>query len=429
MGFLESLGFQGEEVAKTIHRGVKTILACEELADINPKYIKGFSKLEELKLEAFVDFYSHLVVQLQRHGIGLLDFDAVLPKWGHIGLTLPRLGETRYLPGAEHLFHLLEKLLPSEEPIVKECTTSLVGVNHDGYRLLRDIMGKYIPVFCPYKSSIAPTWRKTPDVTHMVKLWKLHFKLLRKTGSINTPIQQSLLFLWSLVDPSLSVNVTSIQGQLQIYTESIDAFEVSAIALPSNLTIDGITTTLTAFPTPMESFYLFCKGNCYSMYDSLYDSSDSNDDSLDFQGFSSNETTSSCSNDLSSRGSSHKPKATCNDHKPDSSKNIICHGCHKQGHKEIECHELAKWLIIAQAIKKLNKTTRKTVLERYYQFYSTEPPSKQISCSCIDQLCNFCTKPQMTPTQVVNHFNWESYIRSDKEDGFETVAEGENESN
>jgi hypothetical protein len=128
--------------------------------------------LEESELEAFVDFYSHLSVQLKRFGIGLLDFDAVLPKWGYIGLILPGIGETNYLPMAEHLFNLLEKLLPSEDPIVKQCTTSLVGVNHDGFKLLHNIMGKYIPVFCPYKSSTAPVWSKNPDVAHMAKLYK-----------------------------------------------------------------------------------------------------------------------------------------------------------------------------------------------------------------------------------------------------------------
>lgn len=136
LGYLESLGFQGEEVAKIITRGVKQILDRDEPADINPKYFSGFTKLEELELGAFVDFYSHLSIQLKQFGIGLLDFDAVIPKWGHIGLTLPGIGESKYLLMAEHLFNLLEKLLPSNEPIVKQCTTSLVGVNHDGFLLL-----------------------------------------------------------------------------------------------------------------------------------------------------------------------------------------------------------------------------------------------------------------------------------------------------
>jgi hypothetical protein len=38
----------------------------------------------------------------------------------------------------------------------------------------------------------------------------------------------------------------------------------------------------------------------------------------------------------------------------------------------------------------------------------------------------------MTPSQVVKHYNWDGYIGSDfadEEDGFETAAEGEDESN
>jgi hypothetical protein len=127
------------------------------------------------------------------------------------------------------------------------------------------------------------------------------------------------MFLQSLVEPSLSANVTSIRGQIQLYTESIDAFDNSKVALPTNLTIDGITTTLTAFPTPMESSISFARANRYTMYDSL----DSDDESLVFQGFVSNATTTSCSNDKSRRSSSRKPKSTRRDDKSDSSKGII----------------------------------------------------------------------------------------------------------
>lgn len=261
----------------------------------------------------------------------------------------------------------------------------------------------------------------------MAKLWKLHFKLSRKTGSVHTPIQQSLMFLQSLTDPSLSANVTSIRGQLQIFTESIDAFEDSNAMLPTNLSIDGITTTLTAFPVPIESSISFATANRYTIFDS-----DSDDDSLDFQGFSANATTTSRSNDRSSRGSSRQPKASRKDEKKDTAKDVVCRGCHKKGHKEVDCRELAKWIIISGAVKKLKEATRKKVLDNYHCHYSSEPPSKHISKSCTDQLRAFCEYRHMTPSQVINHYNWEGYInndRNDEEDGFETATEGEHESN
>lgn len=214
-------------------------------------------------------------------------------------MTYPGIGEVNYLPMSETLFNLLEKLLPLDDPIVKQIHTSLLGVNHDGFLFLRNVLGKFVPIFCPYKASNAPTWRKTPDVAHMAKLWKLHFKLSCKTGSIYTPIQQSLMFLQSLTDPSLSANVTSVRGQIQIFTESIDAFDDSNAILPTHLSIDGITTTLTAFPAPIESSISIATANRYTIFDS-----DNDDDSINFQGFSANATTSSCSNDRSSQGSS-----------------------------------------------------------------------------------------------------------------------------
>jgi predicted component of type VI protein secretion system len=97
-----------------------------------------------------------------------------------------------------------------EQSIVKQCITALVGTKHDDFKLLRDIMGKAIPVFCPYISSNPPSWRKYKDVSQMTKMWKLHFHLQRKTGSITSPTQQSLQFLQSLAEPSISANITSI---------------------------------------------------------------------------------------------------------------------------------------------------------------------------------------------------------------------------
>jgi hypothetical protein len=231
------------------------------------------------------------------------------------------------------------------------------------------------------------------------------------------------MFLQSLKDPSLSANVTSVRGQIQIFMEQNDAFEDSDIILPTNLAIDGITNTLTAFPAPMESSISFATANRYSINDS------SDDESIDFQGFSVNATTSSRSNDRSTRGSFHKPKANRKEDKKDTAKEVVCRGCHKKGHKEVDCRELAKWIIISGAVKKLKEGTRKHVLDNYHRHYSSDPPSKQISKSCTDQLLAFCESRHMTPSQVVNHYNWDGYINDGEEDGFEMATEGEDESN
>jgi hypothetical protein len=256
--FMEELGYVTPEVQRVVLRGASFVILYEDKPDINPKYYTGFTRLEELNTEDFVDFYQHLTIKLRRYGIGLLEFDVVQPRWLHVGLCYPGVGEIRYIQMAEELFNLLERLLPMTEPVVQQCYTTLVGRTHDGFKLLRAIMGKSIPAFCPYITSLSPLWSEYQDVARMSKLWKVHFRLNAKKGSADSPIEQSLMFIQSLDDPILAPHLTSIRGQIQSFAESIDEFDDSENALQSHLTIDGITTTLTQFPTSLKSSIL-CK--------------------------------------------------------------------------------------------------------------------------------------------------------------------------
>lgn len=99
------------------------------------------------------------------------------------------------------------------------------------------------------------------------------------------------MFIQSLADSSLSPHVTSIHGQIQLFTESIDAFKETDVALSSNLSIDDITNTLTAFPTPLESSISFATANCY-----IYNDSSSNENIV-LQGFISSVTSNPRSHD------------------------------------------------------------------------------------------------------------------------------------
>lgn len=78
------------------------------------------------------------------------------------------------------LFNHLEHLLPQDDPVVKACTTALMGSLDEGFCLLRNIMAKSIPVFCPYIPWEVPLWETYKDITHMSKMWKMHFCLLVK---------------------------------------------------------------------------------------------------------------------------------------------------------------------------------------------------------------------------------------------------------
>jgi hypothetical protein len=420
--FMEELGYYGKEVQNGILRGVYPIVTSDDKISIPPKYYSNFKVLEELDTAEFIDFYGRLRIKLRGFGIGLMDFDALLPAWQHVGLTYPGIGEDKYLEMAMPLYDLLETLLPSDDPIVKRVTTTLSGKSQDGFQLLRKVMGMSIPVFCPYKSSKPPVWRKHPDVAEMAKHWNIHFRLMRKTGSVESPVQQSLQFLQSLTEPALLSQVTSIQGLLQAVTEGHDEFDTSTIKLPKQLTIDGITTTLTSLPNPMENSMKFATANYFESIE--FSDSDSEEG---IQGFSSN-ATASCNNPRN-RQTSRRPR---NNNKEDatSKKDIVCRGCHKKGHKEVECRELARWIIVSKAVKKLPDSLRKKVMENYYKFYSTAPPPASISCSCNEQLRTFCSSRSVSTQQLVDAYNWEKYASmnlNEEENGFETAVEDENE--
>jgi hypothetical protein len=349
---LDELGYVTPEVQKVVLRGASFVIMHDEKPDINPKYYTGFNRLEELNNEEFVDFYQHLSIKLRRYGIGLLEFDVVQPRWLHVGLCYPGVGETRYIQMAEELFNLLERLLPMTDSIVQQCYTTLVGCTHDGFKLLRAIMGKSIPSFCPYITSLSPLWSEYQDVARMSKLWKVHFRLNAKKGSTESPIEQSLMFIQSLDDPILAPHLTSIRGQIQSFAESIDEFDDSENALPTHLTIDGITATLTQFPTSLTTSINYARSNVTTLANrNVVDGFSDSDDDLDFQGSIASASvitsthsqdnrsrdTRRTSSDNNRRSSSRRPSTTTE------GADIVCRGCHRRGHEEINCRDLAKY--------------------------------------------------------------------------------------
>lgn len=411
------LGFDVSQTGRLQH-DIKDLLTYWTTPDINPKYYTGFHRLEELSVELFIDFYTHMEFELRRYNICLVPFDMMLPKWQHVGLCLPGIGALKYLDIAAALFNLLGRLLPQDDQIVKSCTTALMGSAHDGFRLLRNIMAKSIPVFCPYIPCEVPMWETYKDVTHMSKMWKIHFRLLAKSGGGHSPMQQSLLFLQSLTDPSLAPHITSIRGQLQMHAEKQDDFEDSDSILPSNLTIDGIVSTLTAYPIALAPSINYAQSS-----KSTY-GTDTEQGLLDFQGFVANFTSSS------RRGGRRTPAFNRDKKEKDSKTDIICRGCHRRNHKEVDCRDLAKWIIISGAVESLSPQLKKRVLANYYKFYSSAPPSPSMARSCAQQLTEFCASRNMSTEQCVQCYNWDGYAAADldgEDDGY-VSAQDETES-
>jgi hypothetical protein len=151
----------------------------------------------------------------------------------------------------------------------------------------------------------------------------------------------------------LSANVTSIRGQIQLFTESINEFEDSAVPLPSNLTIDGITTTLTAFPTPLDTSITYATANRF-----IYDDSSNDDSDTDHQGYI-NATTTPRSGDLRGRYPKGGSGALETTRRLIPTQNrILCAAA--------VIVKVTRRLIVSKAIDKLPEKLRKKILENYY---------------------------------------------------------------
>ena len=69
---------------------------------------------------AFLDFYDHLVVEMQGYLVALLPFDVFLVGWQYVGLCLLWVGELKYIAIMEVLYHCLEHLLLRTVTVVEQ---------------------------------------------------------------------------------------------------------------------------------------------------------------------------------------------------------------------------------------------------------------------------------------------------------------------
>lgn len=93
---------------------------------------------------------------------------------------------------------------------------------------------------------------------------------------------------------------------------------------------------------------------------------------------------------------------------------------------EVNCRDLAKWIIISGEVERLKLATKKRVLENYYKFYSSDPPSPTLSRSCASQLKEFCANRHISVQDCVESYNWDGYALADlkvEDDGFVSAAE------
>ena len=133
--------------------------------------------LEDLNGFGFVHFYTHLTVFSPLH-IGLTPFDPILLQYSHVSLCLPGVGERRYIEMLTALYTVLEHLLPTDHPKVGATLDSLMGVQHDEFHRLWNMMSTFLPVFCPFWSPKETTWAESVTtydagnaIIQLAKLW------------------------------------------------------------------------------------------------------------------------------------------------------------------------------------------------------------------------------------------------------------------
>ena len=182
MEFLTYLGFP-MDIHEDIVASASELFTDWKTPVINPKYIDSLKSLDSLEPANFVDWYSHLRIDLPRYNIAVVPFDGIVLKWGALGLCLPGVGETKYMAMSQPFFSLLERLLPMSDPVVLQCYHAYGGIQHDGFKFLHSVMSRTLPVFCSALPAVPPDWTKLHDVSLMLKHWLLYFRFQSKTGS------------------------------------------------------------------------------------------------------------------------------------------------------------------------------------------------------------------------------------------------------
>jgi hypothetical protein len=335
--------------------------------------------------DLFVDWYTHLCYDLKRYDICLMPFDMIVLRWEYVGLCYPGVGDVRYMAMGEALFSILDRLLPRDNGVIMDCTTSLLGFRHDGYQLLFNIMARLLPVFCPSKPADPPRWEDVRNIALMAKYWNLYFRFVAKKGADFNPVERSLLFLDSLQEHSLLGVVASLKGSIQSFSDGIGEFD-DIPPMSAHLTIDGLVQTLCTTGSPLTTSMTLAQSSrtvpLLVTPASKADVTIPNIQGVEFVDPVVNTTT---SRSPASRRPPRRPAA------PRVGNGLVCRACLRKNHEEVTCRDLAKLLILTHRIEKLPADVKKKVLESYYKFYGVSP-TPTISHTYNSQLESFCSE-------------------------------------
>lgn len=352
---------------------------------VNPKYTDSLKSLDSLETSAFVDWYSHFRIDLPRYNIGLVAFDALILKWESLGLSLPGIGELKYMAMSQPLFSLLVKVLPMSNPIVLQCYHAYGGVQHDGFKFLFSIMKRALPVFCPSIPVTVPKWNQHRDVSLMLKHWLLYFRFSAKTGSFFGPIERGFMLLESIREESLVGIIAGLRGNLQLFQNSVDLFSADEVVMPPHLTLEGLVETISGAQAPVTNSMVLATTTTPP---------------IAFV----NATSRSPRPSRRPSTAQDRVKTAVSPSKSDA----ICQACLKKGHEETQCRHLATLLVINKRLRSLPASVKQKVLQSYYDRHGV-PSSAAVHSTYARQLDDFCDIHGISADDMAAQFDWDHY--------------------
>lgn len=216
-------------------------------------YIGSLQSLADMSVPSWIDFYCYLFSDLQQYHIDLVPFDAIVLRWGYLGLCLPFVGDNGYLPMARALYNVLQHLLPTENITVCMCNGTYSGSTYDGYCWLHGIMAQVIPGFSTSVPAVPPTWSKVKDIPHFAKLYNIYYGLLTLQRVFNTDLSKSLAFLSAIQEETLRPSIIILETSLTSYNNNRPQTEFDDLpgSLPPHYQIDGLAQSLVRATMPL----------------------------------------------------------------------------------------------------------------------------------------------------------------------------------
>ena len=89
---------------------------------------------------------------------------------------------------------------------------------------------------------------------------------------------------------------------------------------------------------------------------------------------------------------------------------MLCAACFRPGHEAVSCYDLGKALIQGDFIKAhLGSDLLKTVVQAYKDRFGPKPSATANRISA-DILGSYCADNGITPSQVAEQYDWDSWI-------------------